>query len=141
MHIDKLFTRYEPIIPDFRHFMDFIKKPLSQSFRINTLKAKRQDILLLLKDLKSKPLPYYSDGFYLEEKFTIGNHLTHNLGLIYVQEIASMIPAIVLDPKPGEVVLDLCAAPGSKTTQIAQMMENKGLLVANELNRKRTLIH
>lgn len=143
MHIDKLFTRYEPIIPDFRHFMDFITKPLNQSFRINTLKAKREDILLLLKDLRLKSLPYYNDGFYLEEKFTIGNHLTHNLGLIYVQEIASMIPTIVLDPKPGEVVLDLCAAPGSKTTQIAQMMQNEGLLVANELNRKRTqgLLH
>ncbi|MEO0142741.1 MAG: RsmB/NOP family class I SAM-dependent RNA methyltransferase, partial [candidate division WOR-3 bacterium] len=67
----------------------------------------------------------------------IGNNFTHQLGLIYVQEVASMIPAVVLDPKPEDVVLDLCAAPGSKTTQIAQMMENKGLIVANEIDYKR----
>jgi NOL1/NOP2/sun family putative RNA methylase len=54
-----------------------------------------------------------------------------------VQEAASMIPPIVLDPQPGEVVLDLCAAPGSKTTQIAQYMENTGVLVANDITTDR----
>jgi NOL1/NOP2/sun family putative RNA methylase len=107
------------------------------------LKAKRDEILLLLKDLKIKSLPFYNNGFLLQEKTRFGNHITHNLGMIYIQEIASMIPVVVLDPKPDEVVLDLCAAPGSKTTQIAQSMENSGLLVANEINRKRAqgLIH
>jgi len=123
--------------------MEFIKRPLLQSFRVNTLKAKRDEILLLLKDLKIKSLPFYNNGFLLQEKTRFGNHITHNLGMIYIQEIASMIPVVVLDPKPDEVVLDLCAAPGSKTTQIAQSMENSGLLVANEINRKRAqgLIH
>ncbi len=123
--------------------MKYINKPLVQSFRINALKAKRDEIFLLLKDLKLKPLFFYNDGFLLQEKTRLGNHITHNLGLIYIQEIASMLPAIVLDPKPDEVVLDLCAAPGSKTCQIAQFMENTGLLVANEINRKRIrgLIH
>jgi len=107
------------------------------------LKAKRDEILLLLKDLKIKSLPFYNNGFLLQEKTRFGNHITHNLGMIYIQEIASMIPVVVLDPKPDEVVLDLCAAPGSKTTQIAQSMGNSGLLVANEINRKRAqgLIH
>jgi len=143
MKIEHLFSRYKEIIADFRDFMDYINKPPVQSFRINTLKAKREEILMLLKDLKLKPLPFYADGFYLQEKSKLGNHITHNLGLMYVQEVASMIPAIVLDPKPGELVLDLCAAPGSKTTQIVQLMENTGLLVANEINRKRIkgLIH
>jgi NOL1/NOP2/sun family putative RNA methylase len=143
MHINKLFSRYESIIPDFQVFLDVIKKPLVRSFRINTLKARRQDVLLLLKDVKLQSLPFYLDGFYIKDKFPIGNHLIHNLGLIYVQEIASMIPALILDAQPGETVLDLCAAPGSKTTQIAQMMRNSGLLVVNELNRKRMqgLIH
>ena len=58
--------------------------------------------------------------------------MEHKQGEIYVQEAASMIPPLVLKPKPGEVVLDMCAAPGSKTTQMAAMMENKGLLVAND---------
>jgi len=141
--IEKLYSRYKTIIPDFRDFMEFIKRPLLQSFRVNTLKAKRDEILLLLKDLKIKSLPFYNNGFLLQEKTRFGNHITHNLGMIYIQEIASMIPVVVLDPKPDEVVLDLCAAPGSKTTQIAQSMENSGLLVANEINRKRAqgLIH
>lgn len=143
MKIEKLYSRYKTIIPDFRDFMEFIKRPLLQSFRVNTLKAKRDEILLLLKDLKIKLLPFYNNGFLLQEKTRFGNHITHNLGMIYIQEIASMIPVVVLDPKPDEVVLDLCAAPGSKTTQIAQSMENSGLLVANEINRKRAqgLIH
>lgn len=143
MKIEKLYSRYKTIIPDFRDFMEFIKRPLLQSFRVNTLKAKRDEILLLLKDLKIKSLPFYNNGFLLQEKTRFGNHITHNLGMIYIQEIASMIPVVVLDPKPDEVVLDLCAAPGSKTTQIAQSMENSGLLVANEINRKRAqgLIH
>lgn len=137
MHVDKLFSRYKPIISDFSGFMDAIRRPLVQSFRINTLKAKKDEILMLLKDLKTEKLPFYSDGFTLEKKAKLGNHITHSLGLIYVQEIASMVPVVVLDPHPGEIVLDLCAAPGSKATQIAQAMRNTGLLIANELNRKR----
>ncbi|MGB3341224.1 MAG: RsmB/NOP family class I SAM-dependent RNA methyltransferase [bacterium] len=143
MKIDELFSRYRDIIPGFQDFMDHVRKPLLKSFRINTLKMKRDDILQFLEDLKMKQLPFYDDGYVLQEKYPLGNHITHGLGLIYAQEIASMIPVIVLDPNPGEVVLDLCAAPGSKTTQIAQAMNNKGLLVVNEMNRKRMigLIH
>jgi NOL1/NOP2/sun family putative RNA methylase len=123
--------------------MQYIKRPLVPSLRINTLKARGEKIRALLSDLRLRQLPFYGDGFCLEGKYRLGNHMTHNLGLIYVQEVASMMPVILLDPQPGEVVLDLCAAPGSKTTQIAQMMANKGLLVANEVNRKRMrgLIH
>jgi NOL1/NOP2/sun family putative RNA methylase len=62
----------------------------------------------------------------------VGNLTEHVLGYIYVQEAASMIPPVVLDPQPGERILDMCAAPGSKTTQIAQYMQNKGILVAND---------
>jgi len=130
-------------MPDFDAFMTYVKRPLLGSFRINTLKAKREQILSLLGDLKYAGLPFYEDGFFVKGSYSLGNHITHNLGLIYVQEVASMIPVMVLDPRPGEVVLDLCAAPGSKTTQIAQQMENAGLLVANEISRKRMrgLIH
>lgn len=143
MKIEKLYSRYKTIISDFHDFMEFIKRPLVQSFRVNTLKAKKNEILLLLKDLELKSLPFYNNGFLLQKKSSLGNHITHNLGMIYIQEIASMIPVVVLAPKPDEVVLDLCAAPGSKTTQIAQSMENSGLLVVNEINRKRAqgLIH
>ncbi len=58
--------------------------------------------------------------------------IEHVLGHIHIQEEVSMIPSIVLDPRPGDRVLDLCAAPGSKTTQISQATENRGLIIANE---------
>ena len=64
----------------------------------------------------------------------LGRSLEHLLGYYYVQEIASMLPVMALNPNPGEAILDLCAAPGSKTTQIAANMDNKGLLIANDLN-------
>jgi len=63
----------------------------------------------------------------------LGRALEHLLGYYYIQEIASMLPVLALNPKGHERVLDLCASPGSKTTQIAARMSNKGLLIANEV--------
>jgi len=143
MELEKLYSRYRTIIHDFSGFMDSIRRPLPRSFRINTLKGTNDEIRQLLKDVKSEQLPFYPEAYRLGEKVKVGNHIAHNLGFIYVQEVSSMMPVLVLAPQPGEVILDLCAAPGSKTTQIAQFMQNTGLLVANEINRKRAqgLVH
>jgi len=70
----------------------------------------------------------------------LGRSLEHLLGYYYVQEIASMLPVLALNPKPNETILDLAAAPGSKTTQIAASMENTGLLIANDVNLGRIRI-
>ena len=70
----------------------------------------------------------------------LGRSLEHLLGYYYVQEIASMLPVLVLEPKPNQIVLDLCASPGSKTTQIAAKMQNMGTIIANEINLKRIII-
>ncbi|MEO0095081.1 MAG: RsmB/NOP family class I SAM-dependent RNA methyltransferase [candidate division WOR-3 bacterium] len=137
MDIEDLYSRYQNIISDFKEFLEFLHKPQKISIRLNTLKCKPEVILSFLKDFNLKPLKFFKDCYIVENGYGIGNNFTHQLGLIYVQEVASMIPAVVLDPKPEDVVLDLCAAPGSKTTQIAQMMENKGLIVANEIDYKR----
>ena len=67
----------------------------------------------------------------------LGRSLEHMLGYYYIQEIASMLPVLALDPKPNETVLDLCASPGSKTTQIASRMQNTGTLIANEVSQGR----
>ncbi len=70
----------------------------------------------------------------------LGRALEHLLGYYYVQELASMLPVLVLNPKPNETILDLCASPGSKTTQMAAMMKNLGVLIANEIKMDRMKI-
>ena len=120
---------------------DFLKYSTSygrRSLRVNTLKISIKDLVKRLeKKWKLEPIPWCKEGFWVESKTDrrdLGNTLEHSLGYIYIQESASMIPPVVLNPKPGEIVLDMCASPGSKTTQIAQYMENKGIIIANDIN-------
>ena len=109
--------------------------------RINTLLNSVNNIKKRFEpQWELEQIPWYKQGFWVEHKQgrrDIGNTSEHALGYIYVQDAASMIPPIVLDPRQGEVVLDMCAAPGSKSTQIAQHMQNKGLLVCNDITTKR----
>lgn len=137
MKIEQLFRRYASVIPDFQDFLASLQVPLKPSFRFNQLKAPAEETARLLQPIRIQPLPYYADGFTVLDPVALGNHFTHQLGLIYGQEASSMMPVLSLAPQPGEIALDLCAAPGSKTTQIAQLMENRGLLVANEVNARR----
>jgi len=80
------------------------------------------------------------DNFNDLEPGELGNSVEHLLGYFYVQELSSMLPLLVLKPSPGEFVLDLCASPGSKTTQMAAMMENKGTVIANDIKLDRIKI-
>lgn len=86
------------------------------------------------------PVPWAENGFYYDSEQRPGLHPWHEAGLYYLQEPSAMAPAGLLDPQPGERVLDLCAAPGGKTTQLAALMQNKGLLICNEINPKRAAI-
>src|SRR3989344_4415679 len=70
----------------------------------------------------------------------LGRALEHMLGYYYIQDLASMLPVLALEPKPGELILDMCASPGSKTTQISACMENKGTIIANEVSLSRIRI-
>lgn len=117
-------------------------KYIRRAIRANTLKISVNDLKAHLEPrFDLEPVPWCAEGFWMavrnEERYDIGNTLEHQLGYYYVQDPASMIPALVLDPQPGELVLDLCAAPGSKSTQIASLMRNRGLLVANDLQGER----
>jgi len=125
--------RYRDIVPDFELFVESMARPLPVTARINTLKTDRSRLLSRLTESKVsfRPFSWYDLGLELDVEKP-GNLIENLMGHIHVQEEISMVSPIVLDPKPKERVLDMCAAPGSKTTQIASMMENRGLLVAND---------
>ena len=124
-----------------KHSLSFLRR----SIRVNTLKMAVEELKeRMQKDWSLTQIPWCKQGFWIDHKGKgedyrrdIGNTIEHQLGYIYIQEAASMIPPLVLDPKPGEIILDMCAAPGSKSTQISQYMQNKGILIANDFLGKR----
>lgn len=117
----------------------FAERPTS--FRVNTLKSNNREMKKELDDagIKVKSVPWYCDAFILQNKSKreLMELTMYTEGKIYIQSLASMVPPLALDPKPGEKVLDLTAAPGSKTSQIAAFMKNEGELVANDNNKPR----
>ncbi|PIN76563.1 tRNA methyltransferase [Candidatus Woesearchaeota archaeon CG10_big_fil_rev_8_21_14_0_10_36_11] len=114
---------------------------LRRSIRINTLitTVKETTTSIKAKGWILEQVPWCKEGFWIShpDRKDVGNLLEHHLGKIYVQEAASMIPPVVLRPQPGDIVLDMCASPGSKTTQMAAMMNNKGILIANDYKGQR----
>ncbi len=131
-------ARYREIIPDWEGFLASCRRPLPLTVRTNTLRITPQELVerLTQKRLQLEAVPWAPGVFTVAEE-GVGKRLEHWLGLFYVQEAVQVLPALVLDPRPGERVLDLCAAPGGKCTQIAALMQNKGLVVANEPNGRR----
>ncbi|MBO4815438.1 MAG: hypothetical protein J5507_00420 [Clostridia bacterium] len=86
------------------------------TFRVNTLKANIEEIKEVLNELKIKyiNIEWYKDAFILEQEYPIQDLDIYKDGKIYVQSLSSMIPALILDPKDRENILDMCAAPGRK---------------------------
>ncbi len=115
------------------------RKP--STFRANTLKISADDLEIELKKLgiEVERVPWYKDAFILKNvvQKVLAETKFYKEGYLYVQSLSSMIPPLVLDPKPEEIVLDMTAAPGSKTTQIAALMQNTGTLIANDKSRIR----
>lgn len=131
--------RYREIIPDWEKFWESLKRPLPPVIRTNTLRIdsgalKRR---LEVKGFDLTPLPWDETCFVVAGEIPVGSTLEHWLGYYYVQEATQLLPAKALDPQSEEKVLDLCAAPGGKATQIGQYMGDKGLLVANDSSPKR----
>jgi len=104
--------------------------------RVNTLKMPVEAFRPLAPfDLAA--VPWCQTGFTVSDEPSPGKHPYHAAGLYYLQEPSAMAVAELLDPQPGERVLDLAAAPGGKATHIAALMQNRGLLIANEIHPQR----
>jgi len=121
--------------------ISYTKTP--SSIRCNTLKISVEDLKKRFQNYGWKikqPFEKFPEIMIFEERLNpgeLGKTREHLLGFYYVQEISSMLPILVLQPKEGEILLDLCASPGSKTTQAAAMMKNSGTIIANEVSMGR----
>ena len=111
------------------------------TIRTNTIKTTIQELMNYLKENNIK----YDRVLWYEDALIIKNANEKNLmklewfdqGMFYMQSLSSMVPALILEPKSNETILDMTAAPGSKTSQIAMLMKNQGKIVANELDKLR----
>ncbi|MHA1409268.1 MAG: RsmB/NOP family class I SAM-dependent RNA methyltransferase [Candidatus Odinarchaeia archaeon] len=123
-------------------FLEASNKPLLKSIRVNTLKIDEESLVKNLekKGFRLKPINWVDHGYFvLKEPTSIGATVEYLRGYYFVQTTASMIPPPVLDPQKNEIVLDMCAAPGGKTTHLAQLMENTGVIIAIEISEQRII--
>ena len=120
---------------EFPEFLQSLERPRAVALRYNPLKGK-----LPAMDFAGENVPWEPLGRYYDPEARPGLHPYHEAGVYYLQEASAMAPVALLDPQPGEKVLDLCAAPGGKTTQIAGRMGGEGFLLCNEINPKRAKI-
>ncbi|MDF2152130.1 16S rRNA (cytosine(1407)-C(5))-methyltransferase RsmF [Vibrio sp. CAU 1672] len=147
---EEFLEKIRTILPALLCMDDFIaacQKPLRKSIRVNTLKITVDEFIKRAeqKGWQLFPVPWCSNGFWIEADESLvplGNTAEHMSGLFYIQEASSMMPvsALFMDNPTYAAVLDTAAAPGSKTTQIAALMENKGVLVANEYAASRVKV-
>lgn len=121
---------------EYAEFLETYNQPRHYGLRVNTLKIPVEEFLIISPENLEK-VPWTSDGFYYPEGGSPGRHPYYHAGLYYIQEPSAMLPGQILGALPGERVLDLCAAPGGKTVQIAAGMKGGGLLVANDINSDR----
>ncbi|MDE6667573.1 MAG: RsmF rRNA methyltransferase first C-terminal domain-containing protein [Clostridia bacterium] len=126
---DELGTEYDAFIQSYT-------RPAEKAVRANTLKITPEEFEKLAPVPLDGKVPWEESGFYAQGE-GLGKTVLHAAGLYYVQEPSAMCAVPELEIKSGERVLDLCAAPGGKSTQIAQYMQGEGILVANEMDFKR----
>jgi NOL1/NOP2/sun family putative RNA methylase len=129
--------RYRSIIADWEEFERFCARPLPVDARVNALRVSPDALRDRLAPHGVTIESATWDPCAIRASRPIGRTLEHWLGLFYLQERVQSAPVLALDPQPGERVLDLCAAPGGKTVDIAIRMQNTGCVVANEPNGRR----
>ncbi|WP_338738582.1 RsmB/NOP family class I SAM-dependent RNA methyltransferase [Haloplanus salilacus] len=127
--------RYESLVDDPAAFRDACDRPLPSVVRVNTIKATVDRVRDAFDDGGIDHVPTdWNPGILRLPEASPGRNWPHAHGWIHGQEEVSNLPALVLDPDPGDRVWDACAAPGSKTTQLAALMDDRGLLVGNDNN-------
>ena len=125
----------EKLFADSKEAADFfasMDKPRHYGIRANELKISAQNLAAALGNLE--PIPWCKQGFYYTDSQPPSKNPLYHAGLYYIQEPSAMSAAAILDARPGDKVLDLCASPGGKSTQIASALGGEGLLVSNEIN-------
>ncbi len=135
------FDRYSAFT-DLKALNESSAKPLRKSIRVNTLKITVEDFLKYAKTKgwKLEQVPWCAEGFYIDRENreeALGRDVLHLLGYFYMQEAASMLPAELLGAEGEQMVLDMSAAPGSKTTESGAKMNGRGVIVANDIQEKR----
>ena len=131
--LDRMRTQLGEEFPAFLHAMN---QEAVRGIRFNPLKPAGKEIC----PLPPEPIPWEENGYYLPAGEAPGTTVWHEAGAFYLQDPAAMIPVRVLNPRPGERILDLCAAPGGKSTQIGAAMRGEGMLVCNEPVPKRAQV-
>ena len=138
-----IFQRYRDIVEDYDAFEAALSRPLPVTVCANPMKTTRDELAERFKrdGYQVETIPGVPEGLKILNASKFGNRVEYRSGLLDIQEQVSMYPVMLLDPQPGEHVLDMCAAPGSKTMQIAGRMSQRGTIVANDrhINRMRSL--
>jgi NOL1/NOP2/sun family putative RNA methylase len=132
-----MMEKYKSIIPDFEAFQQECQKEPISTVRRNDIKAGEDFEEKLAEDFEFEKASWNDKVYRLKDEKKPGKSMLHWRGEYYVQEESASVPVTILDPRPGDKVLDMCAAPGGKTTQIADRINNKGLVVANEVSDQR----
>ena len=120
--------------------MSSFSKPPKKAIRINTLKMSVSKCLerLKKKGFEFSRIPWMNYAFFVEKEPTpLAATIEHLAGYFYIQDAASMLPPLELSPKKGDIVLDMTASPGGKTTHLSQIMENKGVILASDIDKRR----
>ena len=137
--VENLYEMFTPLTVD-KIFTGIMDKRYT-TLRVNTIKYNIQDLMKYFKqkNIKFERVLWYNDALIIKNvnEKDIQKLDIYEKGYIYLQSLSSMVPPIILSPKEGEKILDMTAAPGSKTTQMAAMMNNKGFILANELDKIR----
>ena len=135
---EKFQERMQKMLGD-EEYAEFLKSydlPFHNGLRINTWKTKPQELLQRM-GVDLKQVPWNETGFYLENKKQFSKHPYYQGGLYYIQEASAMLPAKLVNAQPGEKILDMCAAPGGKSTAIGAALKGEGLLISNDISKSR----